>query len=204
MDYLEQAKNEIRERWFKNHKIKSLEGQAGFQRIVWGEEGTIMYQIVYVLSGNMVFITGDLGDAVYSLTCAATLENIKRFNLSYFTEKITASERDKYDFDASLAQQQIEKYFLNWCNVSHVDQLKEEDKELFEELLFATNNWNRSEHFEQAVFSIYEQTSVDWFDSEAASCIADCGKQLNRSLIAYWVGLQMVIEQLEAQRKQSA
>jgi hypothetical protein len=204
MDYLDGAKKEIRERWFKNHEIKSIQGEDGFQRISWGEKGTRMYQVDYVLSGNMVFVTGDLGDAAYSLTCAATLENIKGFNLSYFTGKLTAHQRDKYDFDTSLAQQQIEDYFFDWCDVSHVDQLSEEDNELFEELLYATNNWNRSDHFEQAVFSIYERTSVDWFDGEAASCIADCGQRLSRSFIAYWLGLQMVIEQLENQKSQTA
>lgn len=204
MDYLEQAKKEIRERWFENHIIKNIEGEELFQRISFGEKGTRMYQVDYVLSGNMVFITGDLGDAAYSLTCSATLDNIKRFNLSYFTGKLTAHQRERWDFDREQAQEQIEEYIFDWCDVEHVDQLNEEDNELYEELLYATNNWDSSNHFEMAVFSIFDNTNVEWFDSEAASCIAGCGQRLSRSFIAYWLGLQMIIEQLEAQKEQSA
>ncbi|GGB41487.1 hypothetical protein GCM10011409_18760 [Lentibacillus populi] len=203
MDYLKQAKNEIRKEWFSNHEIKLIEGSKGFQRINWGEQGSRMYQIDYVLSDNMVFVSGDLGTAAYELTCAATLENIKDFNLSYFTGKLSAHERRRWDFDPYLAKEEIEEYIFDWCDISHVDQLSEEDNELYEELIGATQNWDLQDHFEKAVFSIYENTSVGWFDGEAASCISDCGKRLPRSLIAYWVGLQMVIEQLEKKEGRS-
>lgn len=203
MEYLEQVEREIREKWFENHCIKSIEGEEGFQRVSWGEKGTGMYQVDYVLSNNMVFVTGDLGDAAYSLTCQATLENIKDFNLSYFTRKLSAHERGRWDFDNTLAQEQIEEYIFDWCDVDHVDQLSEDDNELYEELLCATSDWDSYDHFQMAVFSIYDNTSVDWFDGESASSISDCGQRLNRSFIAYWVGLQMVIEQLESQKSQT-
>lgn len=203
MDYLEQAEKEIRERWFDNHTIKNIEGQVGFQRISFGEKGTRMYQVDYVLSDNMVFVTGDLGDAAYQLTCRATLKNIKDFDLSYFTGKLSAHER-RWDFDKHLAQEQIEEYIFDWCDVEHVDQLSDEDNELYEDLLSATRNWDSQDHFEKAVFSIWENSSLDWFEGEAASCITECGKILPRSFIAYWLGLQMVIEQLESQKLESA
>lgn len=202
LDYLEQAKKEIRENWFANHKIKSNEGNEGFQRISWGKEGTRMYQVDYVLSGNMVFITGDLGDAAYSLTCRATLDNIEDFNLSYFTGKLSAHQRDRWDFDDKLARKQIESYFLDWCDVDSVSEMLEEDKELMDELISATMEWSDYKAYEaMGVWTVYNQTNVDWFDSETASCIADCGKRLSYSIISYWLGLQMVIEQLNLERK---
>ncbi|WP_096436529.1 hypothetical protein [Alteribacter populi] len=197
-------KKEIRERWFDNHVIKRIEGENGFQRISWGEKGTRMYQVDYILSDNMVFVTGDLGDAAYSLTCQATFENIKDFDLSYFTGKLSAYERRRWDFDYTLAQEQIEEYIFDWCDVSHFDQLSEDDNELYEELLYAARNWDLQDHFEKAVFSIWENSNVSWFDGEAASCISDCGKRLPRSFIAYWVGLQMVAEQLESKKEKTA
>lgn len=204
MDYLDKAKKEIREEWFANHKIKSIEGKDGFQKIIWGEEGTRMYQVDYILSGNMVFITGDLGDATYSLTCAATLDKIKGFDLSYFTGKLTASERNKYDFDSALARKQIREVFLDWRDVESISELDKDEKELYNELISQTNNWSECNHFEMGVYSVYQDTSVHWFDSESASSIADNGKRLSRCFIAYWLGLQMVIEQLEAQKELSA
>lgn len=205
LDYLEQAKKEIRENWFANHMIKSNEGNEGFQRISWGKEGTRMYQVDYVLSGNMVFITGDLGDAAYSLTCRATLKNIEDFNLSYFTGKLSAHQRDRWDFDDKLAREQIKSYFLDWCDVDSVAEMDVDDKELMDELISATKEWGDYKTYEaMGVWTTYNDTDLDWFDSEMASCIADCGKRLSYSIISYWVGLQMVIEQLSQKNDEIA
>lgn len=201
MKYLERAKEEIRERWFGNHTIKSIEGEEGFQRISWGEPGTRMYQVDYVLSGNMVFISGDLGDVAYSLTCSATLDNIKSFDLSYFTGKLTANKREKYDFDEKLARKQIEEYFLDWCDVEKTSDMEKDSKELFNQLILETSQWGMCQHFSTGVYAIYQDTNVDWFDSESASCIADCGSKLSYSMISYWLGLKMIIEQLEKKEK---
>lgn len=200
MEYLERAMKEIREEWFENHTIKKRQGWTGFERIIWGEKGTRMYQVEYVLYNNMVFVTGDLGDAAYSLTCKATLENIKDFDLHYFTGKLTAHEPSRWDFDKQLAQKEIDDYIFDWCDISYLDQLDEDERELYEELLDATRNWNTHEHFKTAVFSIFERTSVEWFDGEASHLISECGKRLPYCFIAYWLGLQMVIEQLNGVR----
>lgn len=197
MDYLKKAEKEIREEWFKDHSIKTIEGVDGFQRISFGKKGTRFYQVDYVLSDNMVYITGDLGDAVYSLTCQATLDNIKGDNLSYFTSKVTAHERSRWIFDSDLAQKDIEEYIFDWCDVDNVDGLDEEERELYDELMSATTEWSSVEHFQTAVYSIYDRTNISWFDGEAAGCIADCGQRLNRVFVAYWLGLQMIIEELD-------
>lgn len=205
MEYLQQAEDEIRHRWFEKHTVKSIRGKDGFQRIVWGEKGTRMYQVEYVLSGNMIFVTGDLGDAAYQLTCEATLDNIKGFDLHYFTGKLTAHERYRWNFDDSKARDEIEECFFEWSGASHFDDFSEEENELYEELISATREWNLQEHFSSYVSGIYfHQNNVDWFDGEMASIIANCGKRLPNSFIAYWLGLQMVIEHLERQNEKSA
>lgn len=204
MYYLEKAKKEIREEWFKNHKIKSIEGQEGFQRIVWGQEGTAAYQVIYVLSGNRVFVSGDLGDAIYSLTCKATLENIKDFNLSYFTGKLTASEGSKYNFSEQKAKEEIKDYIFDWCDVESVSELDSETRNLYKALKDAVSEAGSSEMFSAMVYHIWQNSNVSRFDSEAASLIAKVGQLLSYRIIAYWVGLQMIIEQLEAQEKKTA
>ena len=205
MDYIEKAKNLIRDKWFKDHQIKSIQGEDGFQRIIWGKQDTSMYQIIYTLSGNMVYITGDVGTAAYSLTCRATLDNIESHDLWYFTGKLIATERKKWDFDYQVAQKEIEERFLNWCDVDKVDDLAEEDKELYEELIQATIDWDNPDTFaNQGVWTIYHNTNVDWFDSEIAESVADSGNHLSNSHISYWLGLQMIIEQLKEKELQTA
>ena len=62
-----------------------------------------MYRTKFVLAGYNVFISGDIGEAVYN-PCPATLENIKGFNLGYFTEKLTAFREERWDFDEGKAK----------------------------------------------------------------------------------------------------
>lgn len=205
MEYIEKAKKLIRDKWFKDHQIKSIHGEDGFQRIIWGKEGTGMYQIIYTLSGNMIYITGDVGTAAYSLTCQATLANIASHELWYFTDKLIATERKKWDFDYQVAQKEIEECFLDWCDVDSVGDLPEEEKELYKELIQATLEWDDPDTFaNQGVWTIYHATNVDWFDSEIADSVATSGNQLSNTHISYWVGLQMVIEQLKEKELQSA
>lgn len=194
MDYLEKAKNEIRNQWFENHVIKSIKGEEGFQGIIWGEPGTGMYQVKYILIGNMVYISGDLGVAAYELTGPATIKELARYDLSYFTGKLVASQRGKYDFDEKLAAKEIEEYFIDWCDIEDISKLNEDDEELYDDLIRATLDWSLPEHFSTAVYHIYQSTNSEWFDSEIASSIADLGKQLSYSMISYWVGLQMIAE----------
>ncbi|MFJ7920026.1 hypothetical protein ACIQ6U_09730 [Lysinibacillus fusiformis] len=204
MDYIEKAKNEIRNQWFENHVIKSIKGEVGFQEIIWGRPGTSMYQVRYVLTGNMVYLSGDLGVAAYSLTGSATLKELSQYGLSYFSGKLVASQRAKYEFDGKLARKQIKEYFLEWCDVEDISKLNSDDEELYDDLIRATNEWNLPEHFNTAVYHIYQSTTSEWFDSEMASSIADLGQRLSYSVVSYWLGLQMINEQLKEKELQTA
>ena len=117
----------------------------------------------------------------------------KVFNLSYFTGKLSAFSGERLDFDSERAQEELNEWYLETKeDVSDVNSLNE----LYEDLLDAIRNWSLKSHFEQAVFSIYEHTSVDWFESEEATMVSDFGSRLPYRLIAYWLGFQMVIEQI--------
>lgn len=203
MEYIEKAKREIKENWFKNHTIKEIEGNVGLKRISFGSEKNNYYQIDYILSGNMVFVSGDLGEAVYTLTCDATLENIEHFDLSYFTSKLSAHSRRRWDFNDELARKLIRECFSDWC-IDESDSEKEleyylddDEKELYQNLIDGTYQWSEYEDFENmVVWNNYNQTNVHWFDGECASVIASCGQKLPYHFVAYWLGLQMIHEQL--------
>lgn len=194
-EYFEKAKEEIRNEWFKNH-VANIEGEEGLQKIVWGEEGTFMYRTKYILSGNNVFISGDIGEAVYTLTCPATLENIKGFNLSYFTGKLRAFCESKYKFNEQLAKKQLRDYWKEY------DLNKLEDgKEIYDRIRNAIEESSTVEMYQGWLMTVYEGTSAD---SDLMEAVWDFGQQLSYRLIGYWVGLRMAIEQLERKEKQSA
>lgn len=195
MHYLDETEKIIRNSWFKNHAVKYIEGEDGLKRIVWGANGTSMYEIIYTLSGRSVFISGDLGDAVYELTCDAIVKNIRDHSLEHFTGKLTASERDKWEFNQDKARVEIQELFMEWCDVDDIMDLEEDARTLYNDLLNAAKSNDTHAQFEQEVCEIYTNTDVDWFDLEAVDYIVDCGKRLSRSFVAYWLGLIMIAEQ---------
>lgn len=193
--YIENTKKEIREDWFENH-IAEIKGEEGLQVLYWGEEGTNAYRAKYVLSGNNVFISGDIGEAVYSLTCPATLKNIKRFDLSYFTGKLSAFCESKYNFNEQLAKSQLNDYW----NEYDLHEL-EDGKEIYDKIRNAIEESSTVEAYHGWLMTVYEGTSAD---ADLMESVWGFGQQLSHRLIGYWVGLQMAIKQLEEKEKQSA
>lgn len=194
MDQIERVKEEIRSHWFKDH-VAEIKGEEGLQVISWGEPGTNMYRTKYVLSGNNVFVSGDVGEAVYSLTCAATLENIKDFNLSYFTNKLSAFCEERWDFDEKIAKKELKEYWYEY-DLNLID----DSEEIYEGIYSAIEESNSMESYRAWLMPVYQNTSVE---SDVMESVWDFGKKMPHRLIGYWVGLQMVIEQLN-QAKENA
>ena len=202
MDRIEKVRDEIRGHWFKDH-VATITEHEGVTILDWRKPGTFMYAVKYVMVGNKLFISGDIGDAVYDLTWEATIDSFDTVNLSYFTGKLSCSSREKYDFNEKLAQAQINEYFIDWCDVDNVRDLEEGDKDLYDELISATTEWSTPEHFSSmGVWTAYNNTSCDWFDGETASCIEDCGKELSSEFIAYLLGIQMANEQIKLHKEE--
>ncbi|MEB8653092.1 hypothetical protein P4G96_30805 [Bacillus cereus] len=189
MEYIEKATKEIRENWFGNH-VAEINGEAGLQVIQWGEPGTNMYRVKYVLSGSNVFVSGDIGEAVYTLTCAATLEKIKGFNLSYFTGKLQAHRGDRWNFDNKKARRELNDYW----DENDMNEIESDGEEMHEKILSAINESSSIGEYQYWLYDAYHTTSMD---SDTISDVNDFGKVLPYRFIAYWLGLQMVIEQLE-------
>lgn len=192
MEFIEKAKKEIREHWFNNH-IVDIQGNEGLQVIHWGEPGTNMYRTKYVLSGNNIFISGDIGEAVYCLTCRATLRNIEEFDLSYFTGKLTAFCNERYDFDEKTAKKDLKEFWKEY-DMHEID----DSKEIYNEILSVIKDSTTMNHYQSGISSVYHDTSMD---SDTLEYVWDFGKRMPRRLIGYWVGLQMIIEQLKESKK---
>ena len=194
MDFIEKAKVEIRNDWFENH-VAEIIGEEGLQVIIWGKPGTNMYRTKFVLSGNNVFISGDIGEAVYALTCRATLENIKGFNLGYFTGKLSAFCEPRWDFNSELAKKELDEFWEE----NEMNKL-EDSQEIYDGVASAIEESMSLESYHAWLMTVYHSTSID---SDAMEDIWDFGKRMPRRLIGYWVGLQMAIEQLEKYENQT-
>lgn len=196
MDFIDRAKKEIKENWFKNH-VAEIKGEEGLQEIYWGKSGTNMYRTKYVLSGNNIFISGDIGEAVYSLTCSATLDNIKDFNLGYFTGKLEAFCEDRWNFDQSLAKKELREYWDEY----EINEQYDDAKEIYKGIISAIDESTSLDNYRAWLMPVYQDTSVD---SDTMEYVWNFGKRMPYRLIGYWVGLQMVIEQLSSKESKTA
>lgn len=192
MNYIENAIQEIRD-WFKDH-VAEIKGEDGLQVLYWQKPNTSIYFVKYVLSGNNVFISGDLGEAVYTLTFPATLKELKDCDLHYFTSKLSAFCEERWDFDQKLAKKELDEYWREW---EMADRYPDAD-EIYDGILDAINESATLEMYNAWLIPVYQNTSIDTDDLEY---ISNFGKRLPYRLIAYWVGLKMAIEKLENKNK---
>ncbi|MGF9979332.1 hypothetical protein [Viridibacillus arvi] len=189
MDNVKQVEKEIREEWFANHVVE-ISGEEGMQVISWGQPGTNIYRTKYVLSGSNIFISGDIGETVYCLTCRATLKNIEDFDFHYFTGKLSAFCEARWNFDEKLAKKELKEYWKEY----EMKRRYKDSQEIYDGIISAIDESSSLEAYRAWLMPVYQDTSIESDDLES---IWEIGKRMPYRLIGYWVGLQMVVEQLK-------
>lgn len=82
--------DEIETIWFKDHVATAQMIDHRLTRIFWNKPGTRCFSIVYLIDENNLFVTGDLGEAVYSWSGKIDLHFIRNCELDYFKSKCKA------------------------------------------------------------------------------------------------------------------
>ncbi len=79
----EEIQKEIREEWFKDHKA-TLETHGDITVLDWKRPGSNFYYCRYVFDGHRVYISGDIGEAVFLLTWKAGIDAFNKISVHYF------------------------------------------------------------------------------------------------------------------------
>lgn len=222
-------KTEQIKEWFKNHKATVVNLSDDVQILTWAEPGTIFYKIDYLFYKNMIYITGDLRDAVFNTTWYPKWDtNWLKTELSYFAEKISATDYGKYEWDSEVAIEIIKEHYTDFF-----DELSEEElNEMFEEIetlqsgyYARVKNYNDLVHIsysykvskepllqyclvlksllhssskEEFVYNLQNDPNFDDYN-DFWEWGYDCGQTLNGDIQAYLIGLQMAYAQLKEQ-----
>jgi hypothetical protein len=199
MDAEKQIKQEIREVWFKEH-VATLTQQGDLQVLEWKKPGTRCYYCRFVFDGCMMYISGDIGEAVFWLTWKADVHSFNGISTSYFMEKMQAYSSDRYDYDGKEAA----GYLKEWLD-EHIEDMDfdtEEDKEEFlekfnemvDDAKYCDNEDRWSHEYVNQKYSefIYELDSDYW------EWIYHIGRVTPHRILGYIVALQMASEQLKA------
>lgn len=195
MERIKKEREYIRNEWFKDH-VATVTEHGGVTFLDWSKPGTSFYSVRYIFSGSSLFITGDIGDAVFSLTWRATIESFEKVNLSYLMKKLSCSSRDRWNFNDEEAFRQLDEWLAE-----SIQDLEDDKKGIrtyknihrdLRSAVFEYGNEAVYKHEAWRCYHEYEDT-----DAEEFEMISDFGRQLPNEFIAYHLGIQMANEQLK-------
>ena len=125
-EWLEIIKNE----WFKNHKAVVNKVNEDLVLIDF-DNGTPFYRVRIILDGYMVIITGDIGEAIFRLTEKASIENISRYDMYYFSSKLTTMSRGKDYWDNKIAYSDLKYWALEKYRDCYLENQKNKITEVY-------------------------------------------------------------------------
>ena len=136
---------------FEGH-IATVTDRGGITEIIWRKPDTINYLIIFLLYNRTLFVTGDLGDAVYGgWNQKLTLKWLADLNLDYFASKCMGSEagRQYESWDMDKAQKWIIEYpnYHLGLSAQELENYKEHKDEMLESVCSKEywHNWIQSE-----------------------------------------------------------
>jgi hypothetical protein len=180
-------KEEI-QRWFKDHRAILTQCDEGIDILDWRKPDTCMFAVRYVFDGCHMYVSGDLGEAVFQFTENAYLERIATYSLDYFDEKMRAFCDVRRDFDGKEAKQGLDYWKKNW---------EEEDVNVdkaYNELVEMIDDCSSVKEWQQKIYD-YDLNKVG---QDAWEWLPEIGSVIPIRVESYLVGLKMASEQLSA------
>ena len=186
--YYEKIHKEFEED-FKNHALKSVltAHDAHLAVFDWrNKDECNVNAIRYIFSGNNLIVTGDIGNAIFNMSCDISLDNIRsrlfrRNHFEYLAEKLSVISGDKYIFEPEIAKNDITNYAeendISEDRIQKYLQIAAETSSCYEwHDMFMEN--------ESAIEHIFGDYVYEWF--------MDCGRVLHPRFVGILTGLEMI------------
>jgi len=185
---------EIRGNWFKDHKA-TLTKQGDLMVIDWRKSGTCIFGVRYVFDGRFLYVTGDIGEAVFKFSEKGYLVS-QDYDLGYFMEKMTACSRPRYQFDSDVALKELDDR-INIAKEEHDYENEDDDyepypKDAVKELREIIAECSTVESFQHEI----NQLDLYQFGNEFYEWLPELGSTISGEVRAYLIGLKMASEQL--------
>ncbi|CAI3547982.1 hypothetical protein [Clostridium neonatale] len=209
---------ELREKWFKNHKASLEKLSEDVSILRWREPGTSAYSVRYIFDYNKIYVTGDLGDAIFKIYDKVDLEKVASFDIYYFHKKLTAIDEEKWSFNsekatlrlkeeiAQIEENKSEYLGLDEDGTGIINELSDKESakvaeydeyiEMFNSMIEETEECLFRSHWVQIIYSNHLDQLSD-YDSDFYEWIFDIGNEYPREVQAFLIGLQMAAKQLK-------
>lgn len=193
-----ESETEIRTEWFKDHKAElvyfhkvTLLKAEEIIVLDWRKPDTCIFAVRYVFDGNHMYVSGDLGEAVFHFTEKADPDRIAGYNLSYFNEKLKAFADPRRDFNKETA-----KTYLNDWRKEHSDEAEGFGRktwaEAWQELYNMAEDCSTVKEWEIKLADF----NINRMGNDAWEWIYSIGDEVPLRLQSYLIGLKMAVEQL--------
>ncbi len=196
MDKDKQIITHIKESWFPNHQAK-LTDLGPLTILDWKKPGTIIYFCRYVFDREFVYISGDIGEAVFRLTWPASIHSFN-IDIHYFYEKLRAFCDDKVDFDGEQAVQRLRE----WCE-ELIKERRKFSKETMKQLIKDAGDCSSVQEWVKIIEDNEYEDFFRSFDHDYY-WLYNIGNAIPRRIYGYLVGLQMASEQLKKRGKEAS
>lgn len=181
----------IREYWFPEHKA-TLTQHGDLQVLDWAKPGTGTYWCRYVFDGNKMYISGDIGEAVFWLTWKANVHSFDDIHLGYFVEKLQAYSGNRIDYNGKKAVQRLREWKTDLD-----ENEKEYDTEEFLELVDAAESCSSQDEWVHECVNGQFHELIKELDYDYWEWIYGIGNETPMRIRGYLVGLKMASEQLK-------
>ncbi|MBU3145749.1 hypothetical protein [Clostridium sp. CF012] len=202
MNY-KKIEDEIKE-WFEDHIATFKKYDDRVSALSWGGPDTNSYYTRFVFDGSRMYVTGDIGDAVFCFTEKATIKSIITYGLDYFHGKLSALDEDKYSFDSDEAIARIREEIKNMQDDEEFDFDNKRDRErkkivdnhirLLRGLIIESRDCTSKSNWDYVVNQVYDDLTD--CDCDAAEWIFSAGDIIPYRVQGYLIGLKMAYEQL--------
>ncbi len=178
---------------FRDHQAK-LKDLGDIQILDWKKPGTSAYRIRYVFDGYMMYVSGDLGEAVFELTWKANVYSFDDVSIQYFAQKLKAYCEDRWNFSNQKAVKRLQEC-LKDIKSDGVTYDHNSMHDLFQEARDCSTTWEWAE---------IVRSHEDWIselDQDYWEWLYDIGNEYPAWLQSYLVGLKMASRQLKTTTK---
>lgn len=188
---IDKINNEIKNVWFKNHVAK-VEKQGDIMVLIWKDPKSSYYYTRYVFDGSKIYISGDIGYAIFNLTWYGIPYSDWDISLGYFLEKLEAFGDARHDWNEKLAIEELTK----WKKQLREDEIEYDKEKMYDLIndLKACENKNDWVHLVNEVHNEF----IMGLDADYWEWLFDIGDETPPRLRAYLIGLKMAGEQLAA------
>lgn len=177
---------------FENHVATYDVLSETISVLTWKEPGSNLYMVRYVMDGRQLYISGDLGSAVFDLTWNATPQSFNGIGYYYFTEKLHAYSRERYVIDSDVLKAELNERFDELTD-GHPDEDEiKELKEVFEQI----EGFDTVEEIAGYINHSNAYNILQNFDVDAWEWIYNVGQVISPNIVYYLVGLQLASKQL--------